>query len=277
MPFYANWYRFGLLWRFGDGLLRSLRRDPDWPHPQRSMNRTNDRHRAQMAQYILDELDGRPDLVEQAMPDCPPYGKRILVDNHWFKTLRRDNVSLVTSAVSGIEGDTVVAEDGSRHRVDVVVLATGFEAGKLLSPIEVRGRSGVPLSEVWGDDDPRAYLGITVPDHPNLFCMLGPGTGIARGGSAIFQAECQIRYITRCLVQMIETGAASLEVRADVHDEYIERFDAAHSESVWSHAGMRNWYRNEAGRAFGPMPWRLVDYWAMTHDADLGDYRVVRR
>ena len=275
VPFYANWYRFGLLWRFGDGLLRSLRRDPDWPYPQRSMNRSNDRHRVQMAQYMVDELDGRPDLLDKAMPDYPPYGKRILVDNHWFKTLRRDNVELVTSAVQRVDGNRVVAEDASTHEVDVVILATGFEAGKLLAPMVVRGRSGVPLSEVWGDDDPRAYLGITVPDHPNLFCMLGPGTGIAHGGSAIFQGECQIRYITHCLVQMLEGDLTSIEVRADIHDEYIERFDAEHAELVWSHPGMRNWYRNNAGRVFGPMPWRLVDYWAMTHAADLSEYRTV--
>lgn len=273
VPFYANWYRFGLLWRFGDGLLSSLRRDPDWPHPERSMNRRNDRHRDQMAAYIVEELGSRSDLIDKAMPDYPPYGKRILVDNHWFKTLLRDNVSLVTSAVDHVDGTAVVATDGTRHDVDVIILATGFEAGKLLSPIDVRGRSGASISDVWGDDDPRAYLGITVPDYPNLFCLLGPGTGIAHGGSAIFQAECQMRYVTDCLVKMIEGGISAIEVRPDIHDEFNMRFDAEHAELVWSHPGMRNWYRNDRGRVFGPMPWRLVDYWAMTHDADLSEYR----
>jgi 4-hydroxyacetophenone monooxygenase len=274
VPYYANWYRFGLLWRFADGLLGSLRRDPDWPHPERSMNRRNDRHRVQMTDYLVQELGERNDLIEKSLPTYPPYGKRILVDNHWFKTLQRDNVALVTSAVSYIDGISIVAEDESAHSVDVIILATGFETGKLLSPIEVRGRSGTPIAEVWGEDNPRAYLGVSVPDYPNLFAMMGPGTGIAHGGSAIFQAECQIRYITSCLVQMIESDLASIEVSETVHDEYNQRFDAEHRELVWSHPGMRNWYRNENGRVFGPMPWRLVDYWSMTHDADLSCYRV---
>ena len=274
VPFYANWYRFGLLWRFGDGLLSSLRRDPDWPHPERAMNRRNDRHRVQMAEYIEHELEGRPDLVEKAMPHYPPYGKRILVDNHWFKTITRDNVQLTTSAVARVEGNCVIAADGTSHPADVIILATGFEAGKLLAPMHVVGANGQTLADVWGEDDPRAYLGITMPDFPNLFCMLGPGTGIAHGGSAIYQSECQIRYITDCLVQMLEAGIASIDVSRTVHDEYIDRFDAEHRELVWSHPGMRNWYRNDAGRVFGPMPWRLVDYWAMTHEADLSCYRT---
>src|SRR5690606_36435574 len=45
VPFYGQWYRFGQMWRYGDGLLRFLRRDLDWPHPERAVNRINDRHR----------------------------------------------------------------------------------------------------------------------------------------------------------------------------------------------------------------------------------------
>jgi acyl-CoA synthetase (AMP-forming)/AMP-acid ligase II len=29
-----------------------------------------------------------------------------------------------------------------------------------------------------------------------------------------------------------------------------------------------------AGRVFSAMPWRFVDYWAMTHEADLGRYHL---
>ncbi len=53
VPYYYAWYRFGLLWRFGDGLLPSLRKDPEWPHPERSMNARNDRHRRELTDYTL--------------------------------------------------------------------------------------------------------------------------------------------------------------------------------------------------------------------------------
>ena len=36
---------------------------------------------------------------------------------------------------------------------------------------------------------------------------------------------------------------------------------------------MTTYYRNGQGRVFSAMPWRFVDYWSMTHDPDLRDYR----
>ena len=274
MPHYYAWYRFGLVWRFGDGLLRTLRRDPDWPHPERAVNRRNDRHRQAMTDYLLSELEGRPDLVEKCLPDYPPYGKRILVDNGWYRALRRDNVELLTEGVARVEGQEVVTESGERIAPDIIVLATGFEAGKMLAPMDIRGRSGKSLREYWGDDDPRAYLGTTVADFPNLFVLLGPNTGLAHGGSAIFMSECQVRYVCGCLKAMIEQGIAAIEVRQSVQDDYCARVDAEHAELVWTHPGMRNWYRNDRGRVFSPVPWRLVDFRALTLVPDFAEYHL---
>lgn len=274
VPYYAEWYRFGLFWRFGDGLLRTLRRDPEWPHPQRSMNRSNERHRVQLTEHLTTELHGRDDLIAKCLPAYPPYGKRILVDNEWYQTLRRDNVTLVDKGVDHVMPHGIVDTDGTERHHDIIILATGFEAGRLLAPMTITGRSGTPLHDVWGDDDPRAYLGITVPDYPNLFMLVGPNTFVAHGGSIIFQAECEMRYITDLIVKMREKNFTSVEVRRDVHDEYNRRVDAEHEQLVWSHPGMSTWYRNSAGRVFSPMPWRFVDYWRMTHDADLEEYHL---
>ena len=274
MPFYAQWYRFGLFWRFGDGLLRTLRRDPEWQFPERSMNRHNDRHREQLTEHLLQELEGRTDLIDKCLPDYPPYGKRILVDNNWYSTLRRDNVHLVTSAVDRVTNTGIIDADGDKHDFDVIILATGFQAGNLLSPIDIRGVSGTPLRDVWGVDDPRAYLGITVPDYPNMFVLVGPNTFVAHGGSIIYQAECEMRYVTDCIRHMVENGISSVEVKQDVHDEYNERVDAEHDQLVWSHSGLHSWYRNSKGRVFSPMPWRFVDYWQMTHAFNESEYTV---
>ena len=274
VPFYAQWYRFGLFWRFGDGLLNTLRRDPEWPHPERSMNRHNDRHRQQMTEFVETSLEGRPDLLEKCLPTYPPYGKRILIDNDWYPTLRRDNVHLVAEGVDHVTPTGIVDSSGAAAEFDVIILATGFQAGNLLSPIDIRGRSGTALRDVWGTDNPTAYLGITVPDYPNMFMLVGPNTFVAHGGSIIFQAECEMRYITDCLVTMLEKQISSVEVKTDIHDEYNERVDAEHNELVWAHAGLNSWYRNSQGRVFSPMPWRFVDYWQMTHDFDESEYVV---
>jgi len=274
IPYYYAWYRFGLMWRFGDGLLPTVRRDPAWPTPERSMNYRNDRQRQQLTDHLLKELEGRPDLIAKCLPDYPPYGKRILIDNGWYQALRRDNVTLITEAVARVEPDALIDAQGVRHEVDVILEATGFEPGKLLAPIEVRGRDGVLLSQVMGEDDPRAHLGITIPGYPNLFITTGPNTGLAHGGSAIFVSEVQVRYVTAVLRDMMEAGLGAVEVREPVYEDYNQRVDAEHAELVWAHSGMRNWYRNAKGRVFAVMPWRLVDYWQMTREPRLEEFET---
>ncbi len=276
VPYYYQWYRFGLFWRFADGLLQYLRRDPEWPYPERAVNRANDRHRAQMTEYLIEQLGDRQDLLPSVLPDYPPYGKRILVDNDWYATLKRDNVSLVTSALERLDGKDAVDAAGGRHGLDVLILATGFEAEHLLAPIRISGEGGVTIRDVWGRDDPRAYLGMTVPGFPNLFCLYGPNTNSGHGGSIIFESECQVRYVTKCIAAMVSNGIDSLEVRQDVHDRYNERLEKEHRDLVWTHPGMSTWYRNGAGRVFSIMPWRHVDYWRWTREPDMSDFIQTR-
>jgi 4-hydroxyacetophenone monooxygenase len=143
--------------------------------------------------------------------------------------------------------------------------------------LNVTGRNSKRLADVWAGDNPTAYLGLTVPDFPNFFCMLGPNSGPAHGGSVIFQSECQSRYITACLVEMIEQGIAAIDVRKDIHDRYVCEVDREHEQMIWTHPGMTTYYRNSRGRVFSAMPWRFVDYWKMTHDPDLSLYRQTPR
>jgi 4-hydroxyacetophenone monooxygenase len=276
VPYYLEWFRFVMLWRYGDGLLPLLRKDPDWPHPERAVNRVNDRHRQEMADFLVESLGDRTDLVEQCMPSYPPYGKRILIDNRWFATLTEPNVHLVTDDIERITATGIVTADGVEHPADVVVMATGFHTTRPLARIDVRGREGMALADSWGDDDATAHLGITVPGFPNLFLMGGPNTGLGHGGSAIFQSECQARYISAFITRMAHDRIASVEVRRDVHDDYVRRVDHEHEQLIWTHPGMTNWYRNRHDRIVALMPWRLVDYWAMTHDPDLDEYLVER-
>lgn len=275
VPFYAAWNRFTLMWRYGDGLLRFLRKDPDWPHPERSLNRVNDRHRQELTDFIQAELADRPDLIERCVPTYPPYGKRMLIDNGWFKTLTKPSVRLETTAIDRITRDGIVTVDGEHHPADVIVFATGFKITDLTARLGIVGRDGQALADAWAGDNPSAYLGITVPGFPNLFLMYGPNTNLAHGGSIIFHVECQARYITKLLVAMAEQGLDSVEVKAGVHDEYQHRLDAEHATLVWTHPGMSTWYRNASGRVISVSPWRLVDYWAMTHEPNLTDYQTV--
>jgi 4-hydroxyacetophenone monooxygenase len=274
LPFYVQWYRFNMFWRYGDGLLPFLRKDPTWPHPDRAVNKGNDRHREELTDFIQSELKGRPDLIEKCLPTYPPYGKRILLDNGWFKTLTRPNVELVGDDIDGFTHGGIRTADGRERPFDVIVVATGFKVTEMAARLDITGRGGVNLRDKWAGDNPTAYLGLTVPDFPNLFCMLGPNTGPAHGGSVIFQSECQSRYIATCLVEMIERGIVAIDVQQEVLDDYVRKVDAEHETMIWTHPGMTTYYRNKSGRVFSAMPWRFVDYWAMTHDADLERYRL---
>jgi 4-hydroxyacetophenone monooxygenase len=277
VPGYRTWYRLRLMWMYQDKLHPTLQKDPDWPHPERSLNALNEKHRRFLIAHLDRQIAGAEEMRESVLPDYPPYGKRMLIDNNWFETLRRDDVELVAQGVERIDGNAVITADGARHEVDVLVFATGFSPRRMLYPMDIRGRSGVPLREQWGEDDARAYLGITVPDFPNFLVMYGPNTNLGHGGSAIFHAECQVTYISELLTRMISEGIGTVEVRPEVCDAYNDRVDAAHQKMVWTHPGMTTYYRNAAGRVVTTTPWRLVDYWAMTRHPDMADFAATTR
>jgi 4-hydroxyacetophenone monooxygenase len=274
VPYYAEWFRLTMFWRYGDGLLPALRKDPSWPHPERSVNRRNDQHREELTNYIRGQLARRPEYIEQCTPTYPPYGKRILLDSGWFQALVASHTVLVSENIDHVVGKGIVTASGAFYEADLIVLATGFDVFRLAASMDIIGHGGERLAEAWADQNPTAYLGITVPSFPNFFCMLGPNTGLGHGGSAIFQAECQARYIVSCLRQMSSLGLKSITVKRRIHDEYVRRVDAEHEGLVWTHPGMTTYYRNPQGRVVTVMPWRIVDYWAMTHDANLDEFDV---
>ncbi len=272
LPYYLRWYRFQLFWGFSDGLYQALQIDPQWGHPNRSINRINERHRRFMERHVRAELGEDSPLLEKVIPDYPPYGKRILIDNHWFKMLKRPNVDLVTTPIARINAAGVETSDGKIWPADALVFATGFQASKMLAPMKIQGRGGREIHDTWGKDDAQAYLGITVPGYPNFFILLGPNTGLAHGGNAIFMVECQVRHVMSGIRELLSKQHHSIEVRQDVSDSYNKTVDDLHGRLVWSHKGVRNWYKNDQGRVFALSPWRLAEYWRMTSEINTSDY-----
>jgi 4-hydroxyacetophenone monooxygenase len=268
VPLYRAWYRLRSGWTFNDKVHPALQKDPDWEHPERTVNAINEGHRRAFVRYIESQIDD-PELLEKVIPDYPPFGKRILLDNGWYQALTRDDVELVTDPVAEIDAHSV---DG--HELDVLVCATGFDVVRFLAPIEIAGRGGRVLHDYWGDEDARAYLGTTVPGFPNLFMVYGPNTQAGHGGSLIGSAEAQLHYIMDLLERMLGAGLGAVEVREEVYEAYNARVDAAHERMVWTHPAMETYYRNSHGRVVVTTPFRVVDYWHMTRSADLDDYVV---
>ncbi|MET1040752.1 MAG: monooxygenase, partial [Acidimicrobiales bacterium] len=113
-----------------------------------------------------------------------------------------------------------------------------------------------------------------IPGAPNFFCLYGPNAQFGHGGSLITIMERQMHYVMSLLRQLFDQGLGSVEVRQEVHDTYNERVDATHEGLVWTDPGMENYYRNSKGRVVAINPFRIVEFWALTDEADLGDYRT---
>ena len=275
LPAYGRWYRFLLFWPACDGGLPPMRIDPEWPDQSRSISALNDTAREFFTGWMAEQIGDDPELLAKVVPDYVCLGKRTLQDDgSWLGALTRDDVDLVTDPIDHIEPRGIVTADGTLHEVDLIVYATGFHANRYLWPMDIVGRRGTVLAEQWGDR-PTAYLGITVPNFPNLFCLYGPGTNLAHGGSLIFHSECQVRYVMGCLARLATAPGAALECRPEVHDAYNERLQAELATMVWSHPSIRHsWYRNDEGEIYILSPWRLVDYWTWTRTPDPADFTL---
>lgn len=276
VPYYYAWYRFSLSWTFNDKLHPTVQIDPEWAHPERSVNSVNDRHRIAFTGYILQQLADRPDLQPKCIPDYPAWGKRMLIDNGWYAALKRPHVELLTESVTAITKHGVVSASGQEHRSDVIVFSTGFHANRYLFPLKVEGLDGRDLREVWEDDNARAYLGVTAPGFPNLFFVYGPNTN-GSGGSFLAWSESQVGYIVQLIQAMAEKGLATVEPRQDLHDAYNAKVDAAHARMIWTHPGFTTYYKNARGRVVVQVPWRVVDYWQLLREARLEDFVTVAK
>jgi len=112
-----------------------------------------------------------------------------------------------------------------------------------------------------------------VPGFPNFFILYGPNQQTPYG-SLMLVIEMHMRYVMDVLRQMATCGAKTVEVRADAHEAWKEDVDARHESMIWSHTGMRTYYRNSRGRVVGISPFRIVDVYHLTKQADLSDYVV---
>jgi 4-hydroxyacetophenone monooxygenase len=264
LPAYSEFNRFSIFWRMGDGVLANVRVDPSYPPRHNAVSAANDMVRMMLEGYLRSQLDDRPDLLERVIPDYPPGAKRMLRDNGiWPETLKRENVQLITEEIAAITPSGIRTVDGTEHQADVLIYGTGFQASAFLTPMRISGRAGIDLHEHWSGE-PRAFLGVTVPGFPNLFCLYGPNTNIVINGSIIYFSECGVRYIMGCLELLLRSGKGAMEVRKDVHDEFNERVDEENRRMAWGWSDVRSWYKNASGRVSQNWPFTLLEYWQQT-------------
>jgi 4-hydroxyacetophenone monooxygenase len=274
LPFYGRWYRFIMTFAGIAAGVDSYRIDASFEDPtNQSVNAVHARRAELLLSSMTSQVADRPDLLDKVLPDYPALGKRVLQDDGtWLRTLKRPNVEIVRTAIDRVIPDGVVTVDGERYPADVICYATGFRHNDFLASMEVTGRSGTQLRGRWGDE-PTAYLGITIPGFPNLFCVYGPGTNLAHGASLFYHSEFQVHYAMEAIRETLASGAQWCEVRPEAHDDYVDRYRKEIGQLVWSHPSIRHsHYKNAAGNVFTLSPWPLDLYWEWTRRVERGDY-----
>ena len=212
-----------------------------------------------------------PGLRERLRPDYRAGCKRLVLSPNFYEAIQQPHAHLVTDAIRAVEPAGVRTADGTLHELDVLVLATGFRVDRFLRPIEVVGRGGRALEDVW-TPRPWAYLSLSVPGFPNLFMLNGPN-GPVGNFSLIDVAELQFAYVMQ-LVELLAGGRAR-EIAPE--ESAARRFEEERSEAaahtIWV-TGCRSWYLDDRGLP-AVWPWTFTRFREEMAGPNLDHYEIV--
>ncbi|MGI9509972.1 MAG: flavin-containing monooxygenase [Geminicoccaceae bacterium] len=190
-------------------------------------------------------------------PDSIVGCKRLCVDTGYYRTFNRPNVTLIDISERPIE---TVAEDGvtalgKTHRLDMLILATGFDAMTgALDRIDIAGRRGQTLSEKWAEG-PRTYLGLTIAGFPNLFTITGPGSPSVLT-NMLPTIEQHVEWIADCIAYLQNNGIAEIEAAEAAEAAWVEHVGEVAGGTLYPQCN--SWYlgANVPGkpRVFMPYP-----------------------
>lgn len=185
-----------------------------------------------------------PELRARLTPSYEPMCKRLVLSSGYYPAVQRPNVDVVTDPISRITPAGVLTADGREHPLDVLVLATGFDAHAYLRPMEVVGEQGVTLEQAWRDG-PVAHRTLAIPGFPNLFLLLGPNSPI--GNTSLFPiAEAQADAILR-FVRRMSDGQLRAVSPTPVATRAFQDLIRNHMEdTVWV-SGCDSWYLGPDG------------------------------
>ncbi|RAV07565.1 NAD(P)/FAD-dependent oxidoreductase [Mycolicibacterium sp. GF69] len=211
-----------------------------------------------------------PMLRRKLTPDYHPMCKRQVFAGHYYRALQKPGVRVVTEVIDHIDATAVVTADGTRHELDVLVLATGFDAHAYVHPMTVVGERGLTLEEAWAAG-PHAYRSVAVPGFPNMFMLIGPHSPIGNQ-SLVIIAETQADYVLAWLDHIREGRVATAEPTDVATKEYNEDMKAAMPQTVWV-TGCNSWYLGKDGLP-ELFPWRPSRHRELLARPDVADFDV---
>jgi cation diffusion facilitator CzcD-associated flavoprotein CzcO len=216
---------------------------------------SNDTARAFWEEKIRAVIDD-PQVADWLIPTDHPIGtKRICTDDNYFQTFNRENVALVnlreTPIVRMDSGG--VATSAAYYDLDVLVLATGFDAMTgSVSKLNIVGRGGETLNAAWACG-PVTYLGLGVPGFPNVFNVSGPGSPSVLA-NMVLHSELHVDWIADAIGYLDAHGAIALEATRSAAADWTDECTRRAAEGLMLRAN--SWYlgANVAGKPRVFMP-----------------------
>lgn len=213
-----------------------------------------------------------PVLRAKLTPDYKFGCKRVVMNATFYPAIQKTNAHLVTEAIDHIEKDGVVTKDGKLHKLDILVMATGFDPAAFMRPMEFRGRNGLSIEDAWKGKI-SAYRSLLVPEFPNFFLMLGPNSPIGNY-SVIAMSEMQADYCI-ALIKLWQNGKLQeIEATPKALQEWRDMLKSKMTHTVWT-SGCHSWYLDKDG---DPLTWpdKWKNWAAMMSDVNINDLVVKR-
>jgi len=214
-------------------------------------------------------------LRKAVTPDFTLGCKRILFANDYYPALQADNANLIPHGLVEVDGNTVIAANGERHEVDVIIWGTGFDVSHPPIGSKVVNANGDRLSDLWKDSSPEAYLGATLENTPNAFLVLGPNVLVY--DSFIGLAEAQLDYIIDGLKKVKANDIGKITIRPDVLKQHNDKVQKHLKGTVFNSGGCKSYYLDQNGRNFAAWPWSLAELKKKLSAFELDDYEVTYR
>ena len=213
-----------------------------------------------------------PEKFRHLIPDYKIGCKRILISNDWYSAVDQSHVELVSTGIERVVEEGVITTDGALHKLDTIIMGTGFAASEFLAPINITGRNGVSLNQAWTNGS-EAYKGITVSGFPNLFMLYGPNTNLAHN-SIVYMLESQVRYVLGCINTLNATPGTAMDVKPDRLRAFSEDVQAKLKNSVWD-SGCHSWYLDSDGKNTVNWPGFTFTYRKATREVNPDDYEFL--
>jgi cation diffusion facilitator CzcD-associated flavoprotein CzcO len=208
-----------------------------------------------LAERIRERVDDR-ETAAKLIPDHPIWSRRPPGESGFYEVFNLDHVELVDSRANPISSFTlggIVMDDGTEHELDVVLLATGFDAGAgALNRIDIRGRCDESLRERWQAEGVRTLLGMMVSGFPNMYILDGVQSPACFFSPPLL-VDAQSRWISRVVGRVDEGGARTAEPTVESMQEWVRHLNEVADEGLLPYA--ESWYvgTNIPGKEHAPV------------------------